>query len=323
MRTARTEVQVLGSGLGGSGTVGIKPLDVPGDAIGLRYVQRVEAFASLHGGQHVLCSPKHLTNERGDWQLRAVEVAVFAMTGTYRDDAGCPGWPPPRMTPRPSVWVRVGNDPQIPAHRGHAVGIRPDRARTAARFPRANHGFDGHETAWGRATMIDCVSQFGIVGSTTRVQLVRGDAVRLDAPAAGWGHRWTGSPPLCDPLLPAGTYRRWHVRLAFARGPRAADELTALLPADQAVRLHPLEATSFFTELWQLPSRLRVLVWRPEVLREDGSRWEPLRRWHRWFGDPANRGYGPRLTEVEGERAVELSNDGGEYLPHGAEFVLA
>lgn len=305
--------------LPGNGLAGVKPLDVPTDAIGVRYQQKVIACEAPGNQQHILFSASHLTTDGlTALTLRALEVAVFSMSPVrpHPGDNGCPGWPPPNV-PRPALWCRAGHNPapwMVHPSTAATVGLRTLGAGCSARWPHANHGADNISGL----TVIDAVSQYPILGKTFAIEKRQMKTVRVRGPQAGWGSRFApaGAGFGCSDKLPPETYAEWQTTIATGRW---RDKIAVRYPTAVAMRLDPFEALSFFSEFLDHPGAVQIQITKPEVLRASTGAWQPLTRWVYYFGDAGNIGYGPR--PISG--GFEFANDGSAgYLTFGSSFTV-
>lgn len=265
------------------------------------------------GGRRILFSPKHLVGMAGDGALkgpRALEVAFFSGGANYKDDAGCPAWPPQPYADRAAIWVRAGNlGTNFPTG---PIGIRQADTATKSMFPRANFGTDNIPGF----TTIECISQKPILGKEVRVTVKRSGRVTVSRFQTNWGHRFVGQYTVedmrtpsaweCSDTLPPGDYWRWYVGVRIDGRTYA---FQVMHPAEEAEFLRPWEACSFFTEFWNKPQAIAVEVWDAEVIAIGGL-WKPIRRWIYSIPGPGawedNAGYGPRVLP---SGRLELSND--------------
>jgi len=168
----------------------------------------------------------------------------------------------------------------------------------------------GCADAYGQTlSFVTTGSQQNITGKDIFIQYQRGDT--FTAPLDGWGYRFLPGSTACVASLPGNVvYRKWLVTVAIDGIPYNSE---FALPDNGARYLAPYELTSFGTEFFSQPGFFQIYLWEPEFRRENSATWEPLNHWKvvSYVGSPQNpTGFGFRLTNYQGQLAIEVSNDG-------------
>jgi hypothetical protein len=172
-------------------------------------------------------------------------------------------------------------------------------------FPTLDQEIDGFKDLWKR----EQVSQADLTGETLSIEIARGETV---SDLRDWS---------VHGALPTGKYRVWTITASWSHG---SSQVDFAVPDDCARYLAFPRMAQIATEAFVInPGQFRVLFWEIEILREDARAWQRLTKWKivETDANAFENTWGMKGTTIEGQPAIEISNDGSRTYARKGEVI--